>query len=135
VENPARILIVDDESEVCDFLSEFLRSQGFETACADTRENAMEAIEKMSLDAILLDVRLRGGKEPYDGIEILEYVKRKYPAVFVMMITGIDDPDLAKQSARLGADDFITKPLSLDILEADMLKKIRNHISQKTTRH
>lgn len=133
--NPARILIVDDEQEVCDFLSEFLRSQGFETACADTRENAMEAIEKTRPDVILLDVRLRGGKEPYDGIEILEHVKRKYPAVFVMMITGIDNPELAKQSAKLGADDFITKPLSLDILETDMVKKIRNHISQNTIGH
>lgn len=119
------LLVVDDEKEVCDFLRGFFEERGYAVHTSGSREEAMSLIEKLEPQIVLLDIRLRGGKERHDGMEMLAEVKKRYPAILVMMITGLDNEELAKEATRLGADDYITKPLSLEYLETAVVRKVQ----------
>ncbi len=102
--------VVDDDEEMRRSLALLLQSVAIETA---THDNADAFIEALGTgpdqgDAILLDVRLPG----VSGISLLERLRRDYPGIPVIMISGHGDIDMAVYAMKLGAADFITKPFS-----------------------
>jgi len=115
-----KIMIVDDETEICNFLKEFFEDREFEVSTAASGEEALEKIEKENPKILLLDVTMPG----IDGLEVLREVKERYPYIKVIMVTAVEATDKIEEAFRLGADNYITKPLSLEYLERDVRTKI-----------
>lgn len=108
----ANILLVDDETAFLDAMKRRLSKRGF---AIDTAESGMEAIEILedrhdSIEVVVLDVKMPG----LDGIETLREVKRKYPMVEVVMLTGHATVDSAIEGMKLGAFDYLMKPADID---------------------
>ncbi len=104
------ILIVDDESSILKSLNGILTDEGFEVIGAKTGEEALEKIEADSPDLVLLDIWMPG----MDGIETLVKIKESQPGLQVIMMSGHGNVETAVKATKLGAYDFIEKPLSLD---------------------
>jgi len=105
-----KILIIDDEVNIGLLLSKFLNRNGFEVANAITGNSAMEIMGNDNFDLVLCDYRL----DDTDGGEILIKIKENYPKTGVIIITGYSDIKLAVELIKLGAYDYITKPLYPD---------------------
>jgi len=104
------ILIVDDEPSILQSLSGILSDEGFEVITAPNGYEALKTIETQSPDLVLLDIWMPG----IDGIETLKEIKKTSPNVPVIMITGHGTIETAVNSTKIGAFDFIEKPLSID---------------------
>ena len=118
------ILIVDDEESICQSLKGALTDEGYDVLTAPSGEECMALLEDESPDLILLDIWLPG----IDGIETLKLIKSKYPEIQVVMISGHGTVESAVKATKLGAFDFIEKPLSLDkvfLVIANALEIIR----------
>ncbi|MEJ2108773.1 MAG: sigma-54 dependent transcriptional regulator [Acidobacteriota bacterium] len=107
---PRTILIVDDEKGVQTSLQGILEDAGYEPRSVSTGEEALETISKNRFPVILLDVWLPG----MDGIEALSQIKNDSPESIVIMISGHGSIETAVRSTKLGAFDFVEKPLSLE---------------------
>jgi two-component system response regulator HydG len=105
-----KILIIDDEVNIGILLSKFLTRNGFEVSTSTTGTNALELMTKESFNLVLCDYRL----EDTDGREILRTIKKTYPNTGVIIITGYSDIKLAVELIKMGAYDYITKPLYPD---------------------
>jgi DNA-binding NtrC family response regulator len=106
---PKRILVVDDDPETCDFLTEVFSDQGWSVASATTPDEALGAAGP-DLDLIVSDIRLEAR---LDGIGLLKEFKREYPAVPVVLISGFGTLETAVEAVREGAFDFISKPFNV----------------------
>lgn len=115
-----RLLVVDDEAEICDFLKSFFEDRGFEVRVAYAGEEALQAVEAFHPHVVLLDIKMGD----VDGLTVLRGLKQKNPRVKVIMVTALETTDKIEEAMRLGADNYITKPLSLDYLENDVREKI-----------
>ncbi len=104
------VLIVDDEPSICQSLAGLLSDEGFQTITALNGYEALKIIESESPDIVLLDIWMHG----IDGIETLKEIKKKHPYIQVVMITGHGRIDTAVTAIKIGAFDFIEKPLSID---------------------
>ena len=104
------ILIVDDEQSICTSLSGILNDEGYRTITAGSAEEALRIIDEEMPDLVLLDIWLPG----MDGIEALNLIKTEHPQLQVVMMSGHGNIETAVKATKLGAFDFIEKPLSLD---------------------
>lgn len=105
-----QILIVDDEERIRQSLSGVLADEGYQISEAKEGAQALKQIENDPPDLVLLDIWMPG----MDGIEVLERIKSLSPSLPVIMISGHANIELAVKATKLGAFDFIEKPLSLD---------------------
>ena len=105
-----KILIVDDEVNIGILLSKFLTRNGFEVSTSTNGNNALEIMTKEPFNLVLCDYRL----EDTDGREMLRKIKATYPDTGVIIITGYSDIKLAVELIKMGAYDYITKPLYPD---------------------
>jgi two-component system nitrogen regulation response regulator NtrX len=104
------ILVVDDEGSICQSLQGILTDEGYEVRTAGSSEEALKAIEEDLPDLVLLDIWLPG----MDGLEALKIIKTDYPQVQVIMMSGHGNIETAVKATKLGAFDFIEKPISLE---------------------
>jgi len=104
------ILIVDDNKSIIDSLEGILSDDGFEVSHAFNGYEALKKIHTDSPDIVLLDIWMPG----MDGIETLKEIKKEYPYLPVIMITGHGSIEAAVESTKSGAFDFLEKPLSID---------------------
>ncbi len=102
------ILIVDDETDIRELVSDILNDKGYTTRTAANSDKALKAIAERVPSLLLLDIWLQGSE--LDGLGILELVKSKYPNLPVLMISGHGNVETAVNSIKLGAYDFIEKP-------------------------
>jgi two-component system, NtrC family, response regulator HydG len=102
-----RILIIDDDIDMCQLLSHFLKRKGFETDTAHTGNKGLTKFTETKFDVVLCDFRLGD----MDGRKVLEKVKSINTQVVVIIITGYSDVKMAVEVMRHGAFDYITKPL------------------------
>ncbi len=116
----AELLIVDDEETFRLVLARELEARGHSVATACTGEEALERIRCERYEAVLLDVKLPG----MDGLAVLEALRELAPLTQVVVLTGHGALETAIRAMKLGAYDFLTKPLQLDELEA-VLQKAR----------
>ena len=115
-----QLLVVDDESEICDFLKVFFEEREFQVRTANSGQAALAEVEKLQPQIVLLDVHMPG----MDGMSTLREIKKRYPAIKVIMVTALETREKIEEAMRLGADNYITKPLSLEYLEKDVQEKI-----------
>jgi two-component system nitrogen regulation response regulator NtrX len=108
------ILIVDDERDIRELISEILRDEGYATRLASNSDEAMAAVEADQPMLMILDLWLKDSK--LDGIGILMSVKRDYPDVPVVIISGHGNIEIAVEAIKKGAYDFIEKPFNIDQL-------------------
>ncbi len=112
------VLIVDDKVRLYESLAKNFQHQGYRTVHAASTSEALKTVLEEPVDAVLLDIML--GAE--NGIEVLRSLKKSAPTVPVIMITGYASVDSAVESMKLGAFDYVKKPLDFDRL----LKTIEN---------
>jgi two-component system, NtrC family, nitrogen regulation response regulator NtrX len=120
------ILIVDDESGIRDSLRGVLDDEGFRTEAAESGEQCLRLLASQGFDVVLLDVWLPG----MDGLETLQKIRELEAAPEVIMISGHGTIETAVRATKLGAYDFLEKPLSID----RTLNLIRHAIDAKNLR-
>lgn len=108
----SRILIIDDEKNILTSLNTALSLEGFDVTVAGSGEIGLKKIEKESVDLVLLDVQLPG----IDGLDSLKKIRKDKPRLPVVMMSGHGTIQTALEAIRLGAVDFIEKPLSTERL-------------------
>ena len=101
-----RMLIVEDERDLCELLQEFFTSRGFTVLSAFSGEEALKTLEDHPADVILLDLILPG----ISGLEVLRHAKKLYPGARVVIVTGHDRVELRAEARLYGACAYITKP-------------------------
>jgi len=106
----ATILVIDDEEGIRDTLEGILEDEGYAVITAETAEDGLEQLRKAAPDLVILDIWLPN----MDGIEALSHIRDISSELPVIMISGHANIDLAVKSTKLGAYDFLEKPLSLD---------------------
>jgi len=106
----ATILVVDDEEGIRRSLKGVLEDEGYRVILAEDGDKALSLMEEESPDLVLLDIWMPGK----DGMVVLEEIRRGWPMLPVVMISGHGSIDLAVRATKLGAYDFVEKPLSLD---------------------
>jgi two-component system NtrC family response regulator len=109
---PLSILVIDDESVICDACRLVLAEKGHRVELCLTGNDGLLAIEGGTYDLILLDVKL----PDVDGMEILKSVRKKGPVPVVIVMTGYSTMSNALQAMKLGAADYLAKPFTDDEL-------------------
>ncbi len=114
-ENVVRILLVDDELEIVDYLAKRLKKKGHEVEGATSGMAALELLKDHAFDVAVLDLKM----PEMDGIELLRRLKEEQPYLQVIMLTGHGSMDNALESGRNDALHFMVKPMEFDrLLEA-----------------
>src|SRR5512140_1644709 len=108
----AHILIVDDEKPILTSVREVLKDEGYDASTAENGLDGLAKIKEELPDLVLLDVWMPG----MDGLETLTKIQEEHPGLPVIVMSGHGNIDTAVKAVRLGAYDFIEKPLSLDKL-------------------
>jgi len=127
------ILIVDDEKNIRSSLSSILKDEGHSISTAEDGESALRIINEQNIDLMFLDVKLPG----VDGMKVLETIKQYNPEIDVLMISGHSDIFTAVKAVKIGAYDFMEKPLSLPKVTIatrnidDKRKFLKKYISEK----
>ncbi|HEX8356070.1 MAG TPA: sigma-54 dependent transcriptional regulator [Segetibacter sp.] len=106
----SKILVIDDDVDMCLLLKRFLSKNGYEVTLAHNGKKALEELDNAEPDLVLCDFRL----EDFDGKELLIKIKERYPHTPVIIVTGYSDIKVAVDVMKLGAYDYVTKPLFPD---------------------
>ena len=116
----AKILVVDDEPAVLDYLKEFLEGKGYVVTTASSGPEALKVVESKRPHLVLLDILMPG----MNGLEALPRILEIDPTIGVIMLTAIDDYKVVKEAVGKGAYDYITKPINFDYLELSILTRL-----------
>lgn len=119
-----KILIIDDDLDMCRMLERFFLRHNYEVKCTSSGKKGLDEIDKNSPDVVLCDFRLTDT----DGKELLLQIKAKNPDIPVIIVTGYSDIKIAVDVMKLGAYDYVTKPL----LPEEILATIKSAIAAAT---
>lgn len=122
--NTEHILIVDDEIDICEQISEILKDNHFSTKIVHSSEETIKSISEKSPILIILDIWLNNSK--LDGFSLLKKIKTENPQIPIIMISGHGNIETAINSIKNGAFDFIEKPFDIDILLLKINKALEN---------
>lgn len=121
-----KVLVIDDDRDICFLMNKFLTKHGYETIESYSAKKALELLEEVKdIDIVLCDYRMEG----MDGKTMLLKIKEKYPAMPVIIITGYNDLKTAVDVMKLGAYDYVTKPL----FPEEILNTIQSALQQAGT--
>lgn len=109
---PARVLLVDDEKDFIEMLSLRLQESGEKVSAAYSGKECLESLEDINVDVVVLDIKMPG----MDGIETLREIKKRFPLVEVILLTGHGSTETAVEGMKLGAFDYLMKPADFDDL-------------------
>ena len=117
----AKLLIVDDESDIREFARNFFKKRKIDVSVASGGLQALEMVAKDKPNLILLDVRM----EEMTGIEVLRELRQNSPSIKVIMVSGVEDEETIKEANALGVIGYIHKPFILEELENIVLAEIK----------
>ncbi|MCM2281842.1 MAG: sigma-54 dependent transcriptional regulator [Bdellovibrionaceae bacterium] len=117
-----RILVVDDEESIREFLDIMLRKEGYEVTCVEDGAKAQDMLKKKSVDMIISDLQMPN----VTGIELLKHVKENYPEMLFMLITAFGTTESAVEAMKMGAYDYITKPFKIDEVRINIANALRS---------
>ena len=120
----SKILIIDDEKDICFLISELLKDENYITISANTSKEALKEYSQFKPDLIILDVWL--GNSELDGLELLKKFKEKDPFIPIIIISGHGTVDMAVNAIKFGAYDFLEKPFNSDKLIVLSKRAIEN---------
>ncbi|OGP85567.1 MAG: Fis family transcriptional regulator [Deltaproteobacteria bacterium RBG_16_54_11] len=115
-----KILVVDDEKSMCDFLEIMLHKEGYEVTSTTSGEQALELLDNNLYSMVLTDVKMPG----VDGFEVLRKTKEVSPDTVVIMITAYGSPEGAVTAIKEGAYDYITKPFRVEEVKLTIKKSL-----------
>ena len=118
----SRILIVDDEDSIREFLEIMLKKEGYEVTLAEDGLRAKEILTKKSFDMIISDMQMPN----MTGLELLKHVKESYPDIVFMMITAFGTTETAVDAMKMGAYDYVTKPFKIDEVRLNIANALRS---------
>jgi DNA-binding NtrC family response regulator len=107
-----KLMLVDDEERFLSTTAKLLARKGFKVFTALTGSEALENLKRQNIHVVILDVKMPG----MDGIAILKEIKRSFPLVEVVMLTGHGTVESAVEGLKSGATDFLSKPIDIDEL-------------------
>ena len=107
-----KVLLIDDEQDFLDALSERMRARDMEVTTSTSAKDALKKAEKESYDAIVLDLMM----PEMDGLEVLKQIKKDNPELQVILLTGHATVEKGVEAMKLGATDFLEKPADLKTL-------------------
>ena len=117
-----RILVVDDEESIREFLDIMLRKEGYQVTCVEDGQRAMDILGKKSFDMVISDLQM-----PHvTGIELLKHIRDHYPGLLFMMITAFGTTETAVEAMKMGAYDYVTKPFKLDEVRINIANALRS---------
>ena len=125
-----RILVVDDEQSMREFLEIFLRREGFEVATAGDVEAAVLAIDGDDFDLVITDIQMPGRT----GLDLLREIKKRSPETLVLMITAFASTDTAIAAMKEGAYDYLTKPFKVDEIRVVIEKALEKKLLSRENR-
>ena len=126
-----RILVAEDEAEVLDMCVRALSREGYHVSGARSGVEAIEMVKSMSFDLLLTDIKMPG----LSGLQAYREIKRQAPDIIGVAITGYGSVETAIEALKLGMEDFILKPFSLDDLRAAVAKALdRARLERENTR-
>jgi two-component system response regulator HydG len=123
-----RILIIDDEPDICKLLSSFLQRNGYDAAYSFNGRAGLELLSSQKADLVLCDYRLGD----MDGSEVLQKIREDHPEIPVIIFTAYSDIKTAVRVMKMGADNYITKPIDTEEL-LRILEKTFNEIALRQT--
>jgi DNA-binding NtrC family response regulator len=121
-----RALVVDDEEDFLETLVNRMNKRNIDTTGAKSGEEALELMKKKLFDVVILDVKMPGGM---DGIEALREMKKIQPLAEVLLLTGHASVETSIEGMKLGAFDYILKPVKLE----ELLTKLAEAFEKKDT--
>ena len=124
--NEFNVLVVDDEDDFREVTTKRLTKRGLKVWDAESGAKALEIIEESRIDVVLLDVKMPG----MDGIETLRHIRNLKPLVEVVLLTGHASVDSGIEGMKLGAFDYLMKPIELEPL----LEKLADAYEKKRLR-
>lgn len=116
-----RVLAVDDEPTACKLISFFLRPPTFHCVTAGNGEEALACLGQATFDAVISDLQMPG----MSGLQLLAEIRNRSPHVAFLVTTGVDDVDVGVAAMRSGADDYLVKPLSENVLVASLERALQ----------
>ena len=132
MDTSVRVLLVDDEPGIRHVLGALIRDFGYDVHTAESAREALEAFTANPFPIVVTDIRMPG----MDGLALLERVRNQNPDTQVVMITGHGDMDNAVECLRLGAADFIAKPVNDDLLEHSLKRAAEQYsLREQIRRH
>ncbi|MFO7989275.1 MAG: response regulator [Thermodesulfobacteriota bacterium] len=109
-----KVLLVDDEKDFLDIMSERMEARGMTVKTADSADQALKILEKESFDAIVMDFKMPG----MDGIQALKNIKTRKPELQIILLTGYATVEKTVEAMKIGATDLLEKPADLEALAA-----------------
>lgn len=122
-----KILIVDDELEICKLVEEIFKRKGYAVIVATNGHDALTIFEKENPQIVLVDIVMPN----MNGIEVLKKIKKRNKETKVLMLTFIDDPLKKQEAHSLGANGYITKPFSTENLEDIVSRQVQELLKAK----
>lgn len=116
-----RILVVDDEESIREFLEIMLKKEGYEVTCAEDGAKAKDVLAKKSFDMVISDLQMPN----MTGIELLKHVRDSYPDLVFMLITAFGTTESAVEAMKMGAYDYLTKPFKIDEVRLNIQNALR----------
>jgi DNA-binding NtrC family response regulator len=120
-----KTLIVDDDPIVLDSCKRVFEAEGFEVCLVPSADQALEVMKNNIFDILLIDVKM----PERDGIYLMRAVKKQWPEVPIVVMSGYPTPDTIAEGLQLGAEEFIAKPFT-----PDELLEIVRQVLQKVTK-
>ncbi|MGD0168346.1 MAG: sigma-54 dependent transcriptional regulator [Smithella sp.] len=118
-----RILVVDDDQNMCELLEADLSRRGFQISCFTSANEAFHALQEKEFDTVLTDLQMPG----MDGLDLCNRIVLNRPDVPVIVITAFGSMETAIKAMRAGAYDFVTKPVEMDILALALERAVKQH--------
>lgn len=118
----AKILVVDDEESIREFLEIMLKKEGYEVTLAEDGLKAKELVLKKSFDMIISDLQMPN----MTGIELLKFIRQNYPEIVFMMITAFGTTETAVEAMKMGAYDYLTKPFKIDEVRINIANALKS---------
>jgi DNA-binding NtrC family response regulator len=122
-----KIVVIDDEEDIRDVISVVLSDAGYEVATAENGEEGLRICDTFSPQIVLTDIRM----PKMDGIQVLEALKSTHPDIEVIVLTAFGEIKQATRALELDASDYITKPLSDDVLFIALKRAQNRYLSRQ----
>jgi len=115
-----KILLLDDQEDICLYLKSFLTKRGFKVEVAVSAQAAMNLAKELRPDIAFLDIKLN--ESQHNGIDVLKFIRNNQPGCKCFMITLVDDKEIIQKCMGLGAVGFLTKPVDVNEMMNALLK-------------
>ncbi|MGR3173088.1 MAG: response regulator [Candidatus Scalindua sp.] len=119
----SKILVVDDEVKSCELLERFLERKGYDVTTSYRGMHALEKVKSKKPDIVVLDIKMPG----MGGIEVLRRIREFDKDVCIIMVTAVNDKSVGMEALKIGADEYVTKPVNLNYLEKVIHNKLFAH--------